>query len=84
MEHGTEPRMTKEEASRDLAANEDFLCRMDYLTDRELREQLKAAIRLEKADQMNGPPAASTTSCPAPGKSISRRARPCSGSWTGT
>ncbi|CAH0136286.1 hypothetical protein SRABI26_00354 [Arthrobacter sp. Bi26] len=49
MENGTKPWMTEEEASRDLAANEDYLRRMDYLTDEELREQLKATIRRETA-----------------------------------
>lgn len=49
MENTTKPRMTEAEASKDLAANEDYVRRMDYLTDDELRKQMKESIRKEKA-----------------------------------
>lgn len=49
MESGTKPRMTEAEASKDLEANENYLRRMDFLTDDELREKMKESIRKEKA-----------------------------------
>lgn len=49
MENGKKPRMTEAEASKDLEANENYLRRMDYLTDGELREKMKVSIRKEKA-----------------------------------
>lgn len=49
MANDTKPRMTEAEASKDLAANEDYLRRMDYLTDDELREKMKESMRREKA-----------------------------------